>query len=161
MNTYDVVIIGGGTAGCSCAYNCGKLGLKTLLIEKGGCLGGTMTSGLVVPVMKTGTNLINTDFYNDLISNMKLSGGQITYQDNPGWFNPELMKIVLDKMLLDAGVEILFNTEVVDFEKFAKKLTSIYIHAGSINELLSVNTDTIHVDNISDKQYKLSVCIGA
>ena len=161
MNMYDVVMIGGGTAGCSCAYNCGKLGLKTLLIEKGGCLGGTMTSGLVVPVMKTGTNLINTDFYNDLISNMKLLGGQITYQDNPGWFNPELMKIVLDKMLLDAGVEILFNTEVVDFEKFAKKLTSIYIHAGSINELLSVNTDTIHVDNISDKQNKLSVCIGA
>ena len=30
MNKYDVVIIGGGTAGCAAAYTAGKLGLKTL-----------------------------------------------------------------------------------------------------------------------------------
>lgn len=31
---YDLVVIGGGTAGCAAAYIAGKLGLKTLLIEK-------------------------------------------------------------------------------------------------------------------------------
>ena len=30
---YDVVVVGGGTAGCAAAYIAGKLGLKTLLIE--------------------------------------------------------------------------------------------------------------------------------
>ena len=44
MNKYDVVIIGGGTAGCAAAYTAGKLGLKTLLIEKNIHLGGTITS---------------------------------------------------------------------------------------------------------------------
>ena len=34
MNKYDVTIVGGGTAGCACAYIAGKLGLKVLLIEK-------------------------------------------------------------------------------------------------------------------------------
>ena len=29
---YDVVVAGGGTAGCAAAYTAGKLGLKTLLI---------------------------------------------------------------------------------------------------------------------------------
>ena len=36
---YDVVVIGGGTAGCAAAYTSGKLGLKTLLLEKGIHLG--------------------------------------------------------------------------------------------------------------------------
>ena len=59
---YDVVVIGGGTSGCAAAYTAGKLGLKTLIVEQGGCLGGAMTSGLVVPVMFTGDKLINNDF---------------------------------------------------------------------------------------------------
>ena len=32
--SYDIIIAGGGTAGCACAYTAGKLGLKTLLVEK-------------------------------------------------------------------------------------------------------------------------------
>ena len=34
VSKYDLVIVGGGVAGISCAYNASKLGLKTLLIEK-------------------------------------------------------------------------------------------------------------------------------
>jgi flavin-dependent dehydrogenase len=112
MENYDVIVIGGGTAGCSAAYNASKHGLKTLLIEKSGCLGGSMTNGLVVPVMQTGANSLNTDFYKKLIAEMHKLGGQITYQNNQGWFNPELLKICLDKILIEAGVKILFNTEI-------------------------------------------------
>ena len=97
MAKYDVVIIGGGTAGCAAAYISGKLGLKTLLLEKGIHLGGTITSGLVIPVMNNGKNQINTEFYTTLINELKKVGGQVTYQNNPGWFNPELTKIVLVK----------------------------------------------------------------
>ncbi len=110
---YDVVVAGGGTAGCAAAYTAGKLGLKTLLIEKRIHLGGTMTSGLVVPAMDAGKNQINTDFYNALIKRMRAMGGQITYQDNPGWFNPELLKIALDEMMLEADVEVKFEAEIL------------------------------------------------
>ena len=71
MRKYDVLVVGGGTSGCAAAYTAGKLGLKTLLIEKGIHLGGAITSGLVVPVMKSGDNQINTEFYNNLISELK------------------------------------------------------------------------------------------
>ena len=64
---YDVVIFGGGTSGCSCAYNCAKQGLKTLLIEKRNHLGGLMTSGLVVPVMKSSVDNLNCDYYKKII----------------------------------------------------------------------------------------------
>ena len=70
---YDVIVCGGGTAGCAFAYTAGKLGLKTLLIEKNNFLGGTMTSGLVTPAMKTSDKNINTDFYKELMNNLSLN----------------------------------------------------------------------------------------
>ncbi|MBR6722178.1 FAD-dependent oxidoreductase [bacterium] len=143
MQKYDVLVIGGGTSGCAAAYTAGKLGLKTLLIEKGIHLGGAITSGLVVPVMKSGENQINTEFYQKLISELKIIGGQITYQDNPGWFNPELAKIVLDKMMNDANVDIRFNS----YAKSAKIISSYINHVEVNTNILSVSNDTIYTNN--------------
>jgi pyruvate/2-oxoglutarate dehydrogenase complex dihydrolipoamide dehydrogenase (E3) component len=42
---YDVVVIGGGTAGVIAGIQPGLAGAKTLLIEKNGILGGTMVIG--------------------------------------------------------------------------------------------------------------------
>lgn len=44
-NEYDVIIAGGGPAGIAAAISCGRNGLKTLLVEFTGSLGGTSTSG--------------------------------------------------------------------------------------------------------------------
>ncbi len=115
---YDVVIAGGGIAGCSCAYNAAKLGLKTLLVEKTGLLGGVITSGLVVPAMKTGERKINHDFFDTLVLAAKKFGAQITYLDgNEGWLNPELLKIVLENLLQGVGCEILFESFIQKVEK--------------------------------------------
>lgn len=114
-NFYDVVIIGGGVSGCACAWNCAKLGLSTVLIEKKSFLGGSISGGLVVPMMNTDDNRINIDFYKELIRYAQIYDAQITYSDlNKGWFNPELIKIVLDEMLIDAGVTIYFNSDIYD-----------------------------------------------
>ncbi|MDT8390715.1 MAG: FAD-dependent oxidoreductase [Lentisphaeria bacterium] len=42
---YDVVVIGGGTAGVVAAIQAGRAGAKTLLVEKTGMLGGTTING--------------------------------------------------------------------------------------------------------------------
>ena len=145
MQKYDILVIGGGTSGCATAYIAGKLGLKTLLIEKGIHLGGAITSGLVIPVMKSGENQINTNFYENLIFELKKIGGQITYQNNSGWFNPELTKIVLDKMMKDANVEVRFNT----FPKLAKINPPYITHVEINTSILSVSNDTIYTNNNS------------
>lgn len=154
---YDVIIIGGGTAGCATAYIAGKLGLKVLLIEKGIHLGGTMTSGLVVPVMKSGNHQINTDFYYILVEEMHKVGGQVTYQDNSGWFNPELMKIVLDKMMKDVSVDVRYNAEVKDVKTEGKYVLSLETN----KEILSVYNEEVDTDNNLGKQKPLSVYIEA
>ena len=46
-NEYDVAVIGGGTAGIFAAHAAAKEGARTLLIEKNGILGGTLTSAYV------------------------------------------------------------------------------------------------------------------
>lgn len=152
MNKYDVIVVGGGTAGCAAAYNAGILGLKTLLIEKSIHLGGTITSALVVPAMKSGEHQINTDFYNTLIKELHSIGGQATYQDNPGWFNPELTKIALDTLMSKANVEVFFDTHIRDVILENKKIKSIVIS----KEMLSVYNDKIEIQN-----KELSVSIEA
>ena len=135
MNKYDIVVVGGGTAGVACAYNASKLGLKTLLIEKNSFLGGSMTSSLVIPAMKTSDNAINNDFFNLLYSELEKVNGAITYSDgNKGWFNPELLKIVLDKILLNSGVEILFCAKINNIEH--KKLFEYIVSVESDNSSL-------------------------
>ena len=136
MKKYDVVVAGGGTAGVAAAFTCAKQGLKTLLIEKKIHLGGAMTSGLVLPVMNAGKSTINREFFTELVKSMNEKGAQVTFQGNEGWFNPEILKIVLDDMLTSVGVEILFNSQIILSEyintigdhKFILKVDSLSEH---------------------------------
>ena len=42
---YDVIVLGGGTAGVVAAVQAGRVGARTLLVEKAAALGGTTTTG--------------------------------------------------------------------------------------------------------------------
>ncbi len=139
MKKYDLLIIGGGVSGCACAYIASKLGLKTALVEKNNYLGGLATGGLVVPVMKSETSGINTEFFSDLVLNAKKYNAQIEYSDgNKGWFNPNILKIVLDDMLSKNNVDIFFETYPTSVSKsenlvkgieLSSNMLSLYIEA--------------------------------
>ena len=154
---YDVVIIGGGTSGCACAYNCAKLGLKTLLVEKNNFLGGLMTGGLVIPVMKSSVSEINCDYYKKLVEISKKYQAQITYKDNnDGWFNPEMLKIILDEVLDFNNLDILFETQIKEVVKENKNIKSVVLQCG----LLSLSIESkYYVDATGSGEFsKLSGC---
>lgn len=133
MIKFDVIIAGGGTAGCACAYTAAKQGLKVLLIEKNSFLGGSITSSLVIPAMKTSDNAINTQFFDTLYKKLYELDGAITYYDgNKGWINPELTKIALDELLTSAGVQIIFESNIKEIEE---KLSSYIVTIESDNIL--------------------------
>ena len=136
MSKYDLIIAGGGTAGVSCAYIAAKMGLKVLLIEQNSFLGGSLTASLVVPAMKTSDNAINSDFFNELHNNLLEIGGAITYCDgNKGWFNPELVKIALDKMMIEANVDVLFESNIKQINIQNNKILSVYIETLNGNNM--------------------------
>lgn len=171
LSQYDIVIIGGGTAGCAAAYTAGRLGLTTLLIEKNIHLGGSITSGLVVPAMMSSKNQINTEFFEAFVAELHKINGQVTYQNNPGWFNPELCKLALDRLMLKSNVEVLFDTSVLSIVKENKcikginltsNMLSVYIGATNIvdatgNCEISTMADCNFLQNSDDKFQSVSL----
>ncbi len=159
---FDVVIVGGGTSGVAAAYIAAKRGLKTLLVEKNIHLGGAITSGLVLPAMDSGVSNINRDFYTELVRKMAEYGAQINFQGNAGWFNPEVLKIVLDEMLTSVGVELRFSTKISSVEiNPSSEIQAVNLESN----ILSKHNDKIHGDNAATLREQpseiLSDCINA
>lgn len=153
---YDLIIIGGGTSGCACAYTAGLEGLKVLLVEKNSYLGGAMSSALVTPAMKSQTDdAINNNFYKKLMGNLNKIGGQITYSDNNiGWFNPELLKIVLDEMMIEANVDVILDAYSEEVIKDTKKIKGITLNCKY--DGLNKSNDSIYSNNIVSEDKMLS-----
>ena len=51
----DVLVIGGGVAGCAAAIASARNGVKTILVENTGVLGGQAGIGIVTPISATST----------------------------------------------------------------------------------------------------------
>ncbi len=105
---YDVIIVGGGPAGVGAAVASGRCGLKTLLIEQTGCLGGMQTSGLVNPMFD---NENKSGLVREIVDELRSGGKFGAFWDM--CFDYEYMKRLLDKKVTEAGVKILFNTRFV------------------------------------------------
>jgi len=70
---HDVIVAGGGTAGVAAAVASGRNGADTILIERYGFLGGTMTAGLVNPFMPfhAGGEQIIRGIFQEMIDRLK------------------------------------------------------------------------------------------
>ncbi len=129
---YDVVVIGGGTAGVVAAIQSGRAGAKTLLVEKSGMPGGTMTlsaiakPGLFYAWHKQVIGGIGWELVIDTVKECGLSMPDFNTQD--GMKNHALYQIRLnalvyaalcDAKMLDAGVEVLYHAmaAAIDGEK--------------------------------------------
>lgn len=126
---WDLIVVGGGTSGVAAAISASKNGCKTLLIEKFGFLGGTATGALVTPMMSNMLNKtqnLTSGLYLEVLEKLKTTGHSAFHENgNPGWFDPEFMKCILDDMCEEAGVEVLFDTVVISAEVKDKNITEI------------------------------------
>jgi len=104
----DVVVAGGGPAGLGAAIAAARAGAGTLLIERYGFLGGMWTAGLVNPLFDyANKGGIAQELVDTLARRNAFKMGK------RHTFDPEMMKHVLDEMVLGAGAEILFHSPVV------------------------------------------------
>lgn len=120
---YDLVVVGGGIAGSMAAVAAGREGLSVLLIEEEGYLGGSLTACGTGPMMTfhAGQTQVVRGLTDEMIQRLVhkgLSVGHIadstgyTYSVTP--FDSEGMKRELELMCLEAGVQLLFHTTVVE-----------------------------------------------
>ncbi|MBO5927319.1 MAG: FAD-dependent oxidoreductase [Clostridia bacterium] len=116
---YDVVVIGGGTAGISAAIASSMLGAKTLVVEKSSMLGGTMTAGGVnYPGLffANGKQIIAGPCY-DLLLNCGMPTPPTEYPKLKHYLGQTRFNIfsyvaLAEKTLLDLNAEILYHTSV-------------------------------------------------
>ncbi|MFA6293447.1 MAG: FAD-dependent oxidoreductase [Victivallales bacterium] len=113
LGHWDVVVCGGGAAGCAAAIAAARLGAKTLLIEKDGYLGGATVSQLVSHVLSTN----GVDFqgvWHEWIRALRARGGVCALTGSPPHYrsgvDPEKVKYAWDDLLTAAGACQLLHT---------------------------------------------------
>jgi hypothetical protein len=129
--SWDVIVLGGGTAGTIAAIKAARAGAKTLVVEALGSLGGTGTNAQVTPLMRnvSGGVRLNQGITNELKTRLCLQGdGATDRNSNDNWFNPEGMKYVLERMLVESGGEILYHTHFVDSELEQGVVKNVIVH---------------------------------
>ena len=115
LDEADVLVVGGGVAGCAAAYAAAKAGSKAVLLERNGCLGGVATATLMANignVYVTGTHeQVVRGFAGEVADRMVAIGAaspKWASREVPGCvIDSERFKVVLIEMLEEAGVTIL------------------------------------------------------
>ena len=126
-NSYDLVVAGGGPSGVAAAIAAARGGVKTLLVEASGALGGMSTSGLVSLwySLSDGQRLLPQGLFLEILTALHAAGGTCPDLDlaalpttfNAGvGFSGEVLKRVLDQMVQAAGVDLLLCTRVIDVD---------------------------------------------
>ena len=120
VKNYDIVVVGGGIAGCAAALAAARMGKKVLLLEKMTMLGGLATAGHIVIYLPLddgyGRQVIGgiaeellrlsvKYAYTDDIDHWKENGKR--YETR---FNGPIFALALEELLLNEGVEILYDS---------------------------------------------------
>ena len=146
---YDLIVAGGGISGVCCAISAARQGLKCLLIEREGCLGGTACASGVMqllggrwydPVNDCMVRVVGGLF--DEITDEMIAAGFAVDPDsvdvhhyNPyGWYprmaagipcDVDRLKVCLEQKCLKAGVTLRYYTTVIDAETKNGRITRL------------------------------------
>ena len=130
----DVVVVGGGPAGLCAAVAAARGGAKVILVEKNAFCGGMATAGMVAPFMtcydSKGEERVVRGLFDEIVDRTIAIGGAISPDDTDAPsvytsflkkyhrrvtpFDSYALQLVLDRMCIEAGVEIFLYTKYVD-----------------------------------------------
>lgn len=159
IGAYDTVVLGGGPAGVCAAIEAARNGMKVLLVESSGMLGGMATTALVGPLMtsydRDGERPVVAGLYREIVERLMARSGAYAPEstDAPSIYtsfisnyhrhvtpiNSFLLQIVLDEMVKEAGVEVLLYTRFADCICENGKITAVILNA--LEGLCAVSAD--------------------
>ncbi len=148
---YDVIVVGGGPAGMCAAISASRGGARVVLIESSGACGGMATRGLVGPFMtcydRDGEVMIIRGLFEEIVERMVERGFALHPRDvragtgYTSWikvghdhvtpFEAEGLKLVMDEMLTESGVDILYHTEFLQPVLEGNKICGVIVSSKS------------------------------
>ncbi len=118
-DSWDVIVVGGGPAGCAAATAAAREGAKTLLLEATGALGGMGTLGLVPWFCGygDGERIIARGLAERILHACRDTTPHLkkAMQRNPlstPAIDPELLKRIYDDLVSEAGAEVHFHAQL-------------------------------------------------
>jgi ribulose 1,5-bisphosphate synthetase/thiazole synthase len=122
LDTVDVLVAGGGSAGCVAAIAAARTGARVLLVERHGSLGGIGTGvldtfyGFYTPGPNT---RVVGGIAQEVVDNLTArdaafirpntygAGGGVTY-------SPEVLTLLWDELVVGSGADVLFHATAID-----------------------------------------------
>lgn len=150
MQKYDLIVAGGGFAGVAAALSAAQEGCKVLLLEKGNSLGGAATNCLVNPFMQYWTTIdgkrvdLSAGVFKEIHDRLKASNALRGES-----FLEEELKFILNDMMREAGVDVLFHTYVSSVEKNDNCINCIRV--STISGIIELDS-TYYIDATGDAQ---------
>lgn len=156
---FDVIVLGGGTAGVIAAIAAARCGAKTLIIEKNSYLGGTAVTGVPFLGIYDGNDKrVNGGIPQELIERMCAEGGCLDGVFGAAWmdkryrfsitpFEQECYKYVAQEMVLEAGAQILFHSFVSDVHMNGREIMGVEVVNKSGKSLY---TASVYIDTTGD-----------
>ncbi|MFY0635234.1 MAG: FAD-dependent oxidoreductase [Vannielia sp.] len=118
----DVIVVGGGMAGCTAALAAARNGARVLLVEQNAFLGGAATAGMVGQFVgwqtRSGRTVIR-GMAEEIVERLRADGGcgplgtfvmSTGHVMNRIEYDAQVLKVSLEQMLIEAGVRILFKS---------------------------------------------------
>lgn len=156
---YDVIVLGGGTAGVIAAIAAARNGADTLIIEKNSYLGGTAVTGLPFLGMHDGNDKrVNAGIPQELVERMIQEGGSLDGVFGATWmdknyrfsitpYEQETLKYVAQEMVMEAGVQVLFHSFISDVFMDGEHIQGVQV----VNKTgVSLYTAKVYIDATGD-----------
>ena len=164
-NCYDVAVCGGGFAGVSAALSASREGKKVVLFEKQYMLGGLGTAGLIavyLPICDGLGKQVSFGLAEELLKLSIKYGAEGSYPEN--WldrigtktekdkrfevqYNPQVCGILLEQLLLENNVEIIYGSYVTGVKIEEQKISYIEVENKEGKVLYKANS---YVDATGD-----------
>ena len=136
--SFDLVVVGGGLAGCAAAVAAARRGLSVLLAEREAALGGAPVGNLVMPFMGWRTAVpkpggapgeteeldLSRGLFAELCDRLRAMGGMEPGRETWRPFSETHLRVALDRMCAEAGVKVLFHAALADVEKDGDRIAA-------------------------------------
>lgn len=129
----DVVVIGAGPGGLAAAISAARQGVRVLLVERMGYLGGCLAMGLpLLGYYDAQERYVTGGFAQELVKRLIQKGAATNHRICPMHnsttiIDPSVAKIVCFEMALEAGVQLLLHSELADVEVCDGSIRSITV----------------------------------
>lgn len=144
MKKFDVLVAGGGFAGTAAAISAARGGKKVMLFDKFNAPGGAAAVNLVTPFMPYWTinkernkrEYLTGGIFSEIVGKLRELGAM----EGDDKFSDEYLKLVLNRMIKEAGVTVLYHAYLKDVEKEGKSIKSVTVSA--LGQDIKIAADT-------------------